>query len=550
MREDFVRIKKDPFHFMKSLDKFIPKQWSHKLDFYRDLSSTLFTLNPEDIAAVVEVCNTALKCSLEDRLNDNSDWVWARVRRHIPRPAELAARLRRFWEKWGKVPNEQGTGPLFDEDAEHIFNLMIQTVELDQVSDPPGISLYRVLKTDVYGLTMYSCQRGTNQNESVHNKINEGLVTENCSVELADHLFSRFVYVHNQKAAIRNKPGTRDHGHYELDLVDKINELHMDLAGRPKYPNYTPATRFALTGETTGVVRVVADDATRRLLADTKPWEKYTGSIKYLSERTGSAVPVMPVQYPEERTLFSKMKPNYVNREHPNKIDFSKMVSDWNTKIDGVTIFPKNAYHLELHYKAHAKALQRWERIREMVQRGFKRDEFISTTDPSVLLDMDTDADQDQQQHDDEFADHNLAPSTTLEPAPHVPSAIMGNRLAHPIMQLNSTQPQQQRVPTPRTRNCSICRQPCPGSSLKTRCPQYIAPQPSQEPGSQQPPQRNPTSAPAGPTPPLYHGYHPYQYVMPPPYATTMPRPSTTTVRPQNSTYIRYRGRAPGSGQP
>lgn len=222
------------------LDRFLPKGWAHRTAFYEDLSSSIYIPYPQDVAAVRQVCQSAFECSLEDKLHAHSEWVWARVRRQIPNPSYLCSSLETFWEKWGNVPDENGTAPLFGEEAEQVFKSMLAMVDGDLVSDPPSAVLYRVLKTDGHGLTVYSCQRWPRGEVEAYRKINEVMLREkNCSVELADCIATSTMAMEARKEDVR-RGRVKDYGHYDSQLIDSVNELHFELFGQYDDPNYVP----------------------------------------------------------------------------------------------------------------------------------------------------------------------------------------------------------------------------------------------------------------------------------------------------------------------
>lgn len=235
-------LKHDAFHFMLMLDRFLPTGWPHRAGFYKDLSSAIYLSYPDDEASVAQLCQSAFKCSLEDILGTNKEWVWARVRRQIPKPVHLHANLEDiFWAKWSKVLNENGTAPLFGKDAEHVFKTMLAMVDADLISDPPGVELYSVLKTDGDGLKVYSCRRWPSGEVQTYKKTNEVLLRDkSCSVELADKIAAERMAVDARKEDVR-RGRAKDCGHYNEGLTDRINQLYFEIWGEYEDPDYVPS---------------------------------------------------------------------------------------------------------------------------------------------------------------------------------------------------------------------------------------------------------------------------------------------------------------------
>lgn len=219
---------------MHQFDKLIPKKWSKKADFYRDLMEVLFELDKNDKEAVEKVLEAVKNTKFEDMLNKSPDWLWQRIRRYVPEPARLEERFRAFWQKWKtamsddpahKADPDSNTctpGRQFGKKADKLYKNMLAAIRKDQISDPPGVNLYEVKGIDRYKLTVYRCFRGTNNNESFHNKLNEGLVTENCTIEFTDHTLAGHIFRHDVSIDMSRGVIPRSIGHFELWTTDKI----------------------------------------------------------------------------------------------------------------------------------------------------------------------------------------------------------------------------------------------------------------------------------------------------------------------------------------
>lgn len=158
-----------------------------------------------------------------------------------------------------------------------------------------------------------------------------------------------FVNVYNQRAAIRNCPGTPSFGHYDMGLINRINNLAEQLTGTPMFPNQTNSTKLHLRGEKVGVTRVFKDDISAELpQVQAEPWKQYTGDLKYpirtnRQQNTSSAGD----QQLEERELFGKLVDVEIhnNAGGPLKFNWQQMTSEWDKHVDGVTIFRKSVSH-------------------------------------------------------------------------------------------------------------------------------------------------------------------------------------------------------------
>ncbi|KAI9348601.1 hypothetical protein BDR26DRAFT_1000006 [Obelidium mucronatum] len=105
------------------------------------------------------------------------------------------------------------------------------------LSDPPGISLYRIIGKDKYGLTIYLCLRGSSALESFHQTGNQTL--QPCE---------------------RYRPRFPKTGHYNHFLFDYINDVAQRLYGEPILSWWSiPAVR-TITSESFGVAPCVPVD--------------------------------------------------------------------------------------------------------------------------------------------------------------------------------------------------------------------------------------------------------------------------------------------------
>lgn len=495
-----VRVKKDEFHFMRMLDKFIPADWHLRSEFYRDLDDAMHELDKDDLEKVNKTLPLiGENITIEDMLRKDSKWLWKRVRRYIPEPTVLEARLLNFWNKWGQVSADGPNQPhrqLFGSDAQNTFKNMIKAVQADQISDPPGIDLFELERTDRYGLPIYRCKRGTNRNESFHNKLNEGAITENASIEWGDHITAVSAYEHNVDNATARK-ALPFFGHTELWNIDKVQALSAAVLGEPHYKDYAPINTFDLRGETTGVTKVFSHDTSQQLVPDgATPWTQYRGDKKYLSDRTGSLIPAFPVHTKEERQLFRDIKTQYAIEGNNSKIDFKAMARGWDEHVDGVNILRKAPHHLEDYGKIQARAQKRWTAIQQFVQQGHQRAAFRTVrTTPLSRDDIDSASDRSygsvetSSTHSSscselmsdlsgaEDTDEDVsASSAVLQPAaaPYVPAPALGNRVTpqHTLTTLEG--PETGGIVNTgktRTRTCRVCQQVgCPGANNRKKC--------------------------------------------------------------------------------
>ena len=522
-----VRILKDPFHFMTQIVP--PQLWPSISVYSRDLSEAIYMHVKEDYDNLCDAL-TARGDSIDTKMANQRDWVLRRVRRHIPPPDVLTPRLENFWAKW---KNSEFNGqPVFTHSHKGIFKNMLGAARKGQLSDPCHVNLYlRDGWDDDLQLPLWRCIRGTNKNESLHNQLNECVVTENCSVQLADNIIAYKVFTHNRTCAVKHIPGTIDHGHFDTSLIDKINTLSEFIFGEPHYTGETNGDAYAAVGESTGVVKLCREDMSRVIVPPgQEPWKDYTGDLKYISERGGSLVPMLPVSTKAERELFATLRPIFVDGKLEASIKWKDFAAEWDKHVDGKTdngIFRKSQSHLRQYFKLHGTQQARLANIREQRLDGFGPKDFRSTVA--------------QPEYDHELSDSHVAGSdsdTSTEQGPSrvfVPAPALGNA-TQPQTSLTSTRPELYlaRPKKPRAdRTCYTCKaQGCAGANNREKCPQF-----SRGVDPPQTTQAVPTStAAATRTQPGPYTFYPpgglYYYPAPIP-ATQLPMPLVRPQQPQ-----------------
>lgn len=365
------RALKGAFHWLNQLD--LPDSWIRRQDCMRELSDALFEQNDHDRKAVDAVLE-ARNSSFSEQRKDSQVWLWQRIRRKIPPKEAIMLKLHVWFERWKHHKDNDGK-PIFTEGRTQSWKSMLKIAEAGQLSDPPGVQLYFPRKTDKDGLKTYFCARGTNKNEAHHGQLRDHLATENNGVEVSHYKLKHYTFVTNYAAACAHIPGTLKLGHDSLHLADQQNELREYLFGKPLYPNHQNVMSYKGTaGSTTGVVPVFETDISDSLVPG-EVWKDYTGDRAFISKNGGSKIPALPIATDDERKLYAEMVNLFIS-EPRRKPDFNRFASEWDTKVNGKTIFHKQSSHLSEHYKVYIKAAHRKAEIRKERSEGRTQDDL------------------------------------------------------------------------------------------------------------------------------------------------------------------------------
>lgn len=472
--DEAVLVLGDIYHAMARV-KPADKSWPLALDFCREFSDAIFDWNATDMELLTAVA-AKKGLTFDAMLKKDRRYVLERIRRQVPGPEILATRLRAFFDRWKhqKHSNQR----VFDDKMWKTMDGIVKLAQDGYLSDPPNLQLYTRVRVDADKLPVWRCNRGTNVNESVHNKLREALDLENCSVELSDLLLQYFVDVFNQRSALRNIPGTIDHRHFDTGLIDKINTFAEELTGKPLHPTHRNNSGLHLHGEKVGVTRIYRSDPSEglpKVIGD--PSAQMKGDAGFIARMTGTRVPPLPLQTKEEFALYDRLHDETVREMEgvdPQSSKFcEKLLEKWNENVDGCTIFMKTVAHLrgrsdKLQTKRYRQIL-----LEELRGQGHELDSF------RTYRDFD-EGDFSSSSSDNGGSDHGgppspdpdraeaIARSTAPGPIPIVPSAILRNT-ATPTATLQATVPPP--VPQQRSRTCQLCQQPgCPGHNSRERC--------------------------------------------------------------------------------
>ncbi|KAI8983910.1 hypothetical protein BDB01DRAFT_850553 [Pilobolus umbonatus] len=208
----------------------VPKAHSYTKEFKRMFRHALFIVDSEDKRRVTEVVESKFGKSFDEMMLSQPDWILKRVKKTVPLHYELLPVVQLLFDECTKWVDPRTHLPLFDLACLKSCKAVLKQIEQGHVSDPVGIQLYRKIKTDKYGLSVYRCLRGTSSVEGgVHQNIIRKFGFFNSSPELANCALAEYRMRHNTEVGIRNRYGVNPFGHHDPWLTQFINKLKMDL---------------------------------------------------------------------------------------------------------------------------------------------------------------------------------------------------------------------------------------------------------------------------------------------------------------------------------
>ncbi|KAI9329533.1 hypothetical protein BDR26DRAFT_1001311 [Obelidium mucronatum] len=147
--EVITRVLLDPFHFMQGIQRLLPSPKKHPasgaaMKAFRD---AIFMINDDDQMNVEAVLKDQFNgMTFEEMFVKDPDWLLKRVCRLIPLVSVLMPQLEQFLATFSAPEFTYQGIPVFSEAAiKELRQHMEKHVSAGCLSDPPGISLYRII---------------------------------------------------------------------------------------------------------------------------------------------------------------------------------------------------------------------------------------------------------------------------------------------------------------------------------------------------------------------------------------------------------------------
>jgi hypothetical protein len=331
---------------------YLPTHHGAKADFYRAFRDALLVMDGGKLKEVEDVLRgkDLTEKQIEDMKKYNFDFFSWRVPRVAPPPHIMGPAVEAVFNQFGHIKDAKTGDPLFNAAAREKATSILAHIAEGCVSDVPGVQLYFEMGKDRDGLTLYRCGRGTNGTENVHQKIMMIFGSFHASPPFADALLAEHRHLSNCRAAIRNRTGVRDFGHYDLYIIEDIQAISEDLYGSPDYASHCSVASFANTGEQFGVGPVHIFDALFKELPATEGI-KLPPAAAFLAERMGMSIPPLPVKTEAEIQLFTRLLRD-ASVLSGSSLKAATMAEEWNKNVDGKTIFPKTPSLLQNYFSS------------------------------------------------------------------------------------------------------------------------------------------------------------------------------------------------------
>ncbi|GBE79021.1 hypothetical protein SCP_0202180 [Sparassis crispa] len=288
----------DIWHLM---DQFkIPLHHGMRRPFARALHDALLLPDPNDKSAIEEVLSSR-GITWDQMVLWKSDWVWQRVRRLVPPPEILLQRVTDVFDACRPAVDATTRQPLFNEASWEKARNVLENIRLRYYSDPPGVKMYIIDRTDGDGLTVYRCIRGTNNVEG-----------------------------------------------------DQTADAFVPMASRGSLTGWINGDDYEQTNENFGILPL-SSSARKRLAMqeyDAEFAKKEKIRHQHLAMQQRTQIPILPLHTAEERALYRMLvkQPggHFAGKTQPNWVSLAR---DWSRYCNGVHVFYKLPEHLKNYHK-------------------------------------------------------------------------------------------------------------------------------------------------------------------------------------------------------
>jgi hypothetical protein len=246
----------DVYHLMDRILRTLSKFYRYYAAFAKELSNCLLKANEEDVTAAKRLLfersqahpnrRIAGKKLSEINPNDPPRNFLKRNCRYRTRDVEdIKIHLQNLIKKYSNIHPE----PLPQRTIAMIKKQYENHIKKQCIVDPYEINeMYIERVGDIY---RYHCKRGTSIMENYHRGIRAILSGTSAGTTLVDTLLREYNYRHNQRAAWRNSCTIKTI-HYDLELLQQINEIHQEIFPDSEIP-YKISVTLEATKETFGV---------------------------------------------------------------------------------------------------------------------------------------------------------------------------------------------------------------------------------------------------------------------------------------------------------
>jgi hypothetical protein len=197
---------------------------------------------------------------------------------------------------------------------------------------------------DKFGLPLFIRKKGTVRTENVHQKMKFSVGPWGIGARASHYLLLMVCYRYNIASNIRRR-GHHNFGHFELDLIDRIQIRIREIYNVQIYPLHQNLMEFKGTDLISVGIGPLSYDADYVEVG--APDNSLSGDMRFTAESMGLVLPLMPVATVKEMQIFSQCMGMHPK---PTDANIRQCAKIYKEKSNGVDVFPKlpamvKAYH-------------------------------------------------------------------------------------------------------------------------------------------------------------------------------------------------------------
>mmetsp|Transcript_20653 Transcript_20653/g.53367 ORF Transcript_20653/g.53367 Transcript_20653/m.53367 type:complete len:561 (-) Transcript_20653:90-1772(-) len=266
---------------------------------------------------------------------DNYAWFMRRVRRSIPPPDELEARLIKVIKLCATVKDAATGSMLFSKQTWTVAENLLEHIRLGCLSDCPDTVYYYLVGHTKDGLPKYRCARGTSHLEGYHHHLKELAAQHQMTPKLYIAMLRVFNYRWNITQAVNTGIVSKRYGGwFGHERIERVQMLTATWPGGRAYADWVSTGDFESTDETF----YMPQDATVAALAcpgqseDVPEVDGGYGQAEQAADRLAPAdLHYCRISSEDERAFFDQHRDNFnAPTTAIGSIDFVRFAVFWN----------------------------------------------------------------------------------------------------------------------------------------------------------------------------------------------------------------------------
>lgn len=268
-----------------------------RVKFSRALRDAIFLPNATDKRQIESyLARQSPPITFAEKVQSNLSWIKKHCKHVVPPPEQLYPIVSGLFQDYGPLKDAQTGIPLFNAQAWQTVKKILELIQKGYISDPPGVALYYCIgicnKTK---LPIYHDWRGTNLTEGgVHwPRVCHSLPIGGVSVRHTSNRLTDFVFHHNMLVGIFNMTGKRYRDHFDLWVINELQELLNNSYTRQLVPEAQSAigwvngNLYTQTTEVFGILPVPSDVQTSAGMTPFDPTNPPQSHL-YLAKKQGT----------------------------------------------------------------------------------------------------------------------------------------------------------------------------------------------------------------------------------------------------------------------